>query len=101
MRNDPRLIRRRAGQPLLLGIVLLASLPQAATASTLDEAAVRGKQIYFSGTSARGEDINAVVGVEATELPAMALPCVNCNGYDGLGRKASGAFHAKTADLHQ
>lgn len=92
MRDDPRLIRRRAGQPLLLGIVLMASLLQAATASTLDESQVRGKQIYFSGTSARGNDINAVVGVEATVLPAMALPCVNCHGYDGLGRPEGGVI---------
>ena len=92
MRSDPRLIRRRAATPLLLGVALLACLSQAATASTLDEAAVRGKQIYFSGTSASGEDINAVVGVEATVLPAMALPCVNCHGYDGLGRPEGGVI---------
>lgn len=61
-------------------------------ASALDEAETRGKQIYFSGTSARGSDLNAVVGVEATVLPAMALPCVNCHGYDGLGRPEGGVI---------
>ena len=71
-------------------IALTACLAQAAMAAALDEAAARGKQIYFSGTSARGSDINAVVGAEATVLPAMALPCVNCHGYDGLGRPEGG-----------
>ena len=59
-------------------------------ASALDEAELRGKQIYFEGTSPRGDEINAVVGEEATVLPAMAVPCVNCHGYDGLGRPEGG-----------
>jgi ABC-type branched-subunit amino acid transport system substrate-binding protein len=56
----------------------------------LDDAAQRGKQIYFEGTSSRGNEISAVVGDEATMLPAMAIPCVNCHGYDGLGRPEGG-----------
>lgn len=51
---------------------------------------MRGRQIYFEGTSPRGDEINAVVGEEATVLPAMAVPCVNCHGYDGLGRPEGG-----------
>lgn len=56
----------------------------------LDASEVRGRQIYFEGTSASGNEINAVVGEEATILPASALPCVNCHGYDGLGRPEGG-----------
>jgi len=56
----------------------------------LDEAQQRGKQIYLEGTSARGNLINAVVGVEQTLIPAAAIPCANCHGYDGLGRPEGG-----------
>lgn len=58
----------------------------------LNDAEARGKQIYFEGTSARGNEISAVVGDEATMLPAMAIPCVNCHGYDGLGRPEGGVI---------
>ena len=56
----------------------------------LDEAEQRGKQIYLEGTSARGNLINAVVGVEQTLIPAAAIPCANCHVYDGLGRPEGG-----------
>ena len=75
----------RAG---LVAAGLLACLAQPAVA--LDEAEQRGKQIYFEGTSARGNLINAVVGVEKTLIPASAIPCANCHGYDGLGRPEGG-----------
>jgi ABC-type branched-subunit amino acid transport system substrate-binding protein len=58
----------------------------------LDEAEQRGKQIYFEGTSARGATINAVVGEEAAIIPASAIPCTNCHGYDGLGRPEGGVI---------
>jgi len=59
-------------------------------AHALDEAEERGKQIYNEGTSPRGSAINAIVGEEATLLPAAAIPCTNCHGYDGLGRPEGG-----------
>ncbi len=75
----------RAG---LIAAGLIACLAQPAYA--LDEAEQRGKQIYLEGTSARGDLINAVVGVEQTVIPAAAIPCANCHGYDGLGRPEGG-----------
>ncbi len=75
----------RAG---LIAAGLVACLAQPAYG--LDEAEQRGKQVYLQGTSARGVLINAVVGEEATLLPAAAIPCVNCHGYDGLGRPEGG-----------
>lgn len=75
----------RAG---LIAAWLLACLAQPAYA--LDEAEQRGKQIYLKGTSARGTLINAIVGTEQTLIPAAAIPCANCHGYDGLGRPEGG-----------
>lgn len=81
----------RYSWPRPFGIgVALSCLLLSPNASALDDAEARGKQIYFGGTSARGNEINAVVGEEATLLPAMAVPCVNCHGYDGLGRPEGG-----------
>ena len=77
--------RYRAG---LVAAGLLACLAQQAHA--LDEAEQRGKQIYLEGTSPRGVMISAVVGQEASIIPASAIPCTNCHGYDGLGRPEGG-----------
>jgi len=64
----------------------------APAAHALDEAEQRGKQIYLEGTSSRGTMINAVVGEEASVIPAAAIPCTNCHGYDGLGRPEGGVI---------
>jgi ABC-type branched-subunit amino acid transport system substrate-binding protein len=69
------------------GLLGLLAPPAAAA---LTEAEQRGKQIYFEGTSPRGVLINAVVGDESTLIPASAIPCANCHGYDGLGRPEGG-----------
>ena len=76
---------------LFVTAVLVAAWPTL-VAADLSDAETRGKQIYFEGTSARGNEISAVVGDEATMLPAMAIPCVNCHGYDGLGRPEGGVI---------
>jgi len=71
-----------------LSAALLISAAPASFASETPE--TRGRQIYFEGTSAAGNEISAIVGEEAAVLPASALPCVNCHGYDGLGRPEGG-----------
>ncbi len=72
----------------LIAVGLVSCLAQPAYG--LDEAEQRGKQIYLEGTSSHGTLINAVVGEEATLIPASAIPCTNCHGYDGLGRPEGG-----------
>jgi ABC-type branched-subunit amino acid transport system substrate-binding protein len=62
----------------------------ASPAMALDDAEIRGKQIYFEGTSPRGTEITAVVGDEAALLPGSAMPCSSCHGGDGLGRPEGG-----------
>lgn len=61
-------------------------------ATELNEAQLRGKQIYFEGTSALGTDITAVVGDEAAMLPGSTMPCSSCHGSDGLGRPEGGVI---------
>jgi ABC-type branched-subunit amino acid transport system substrate-binding protein len=70
-------------------VALLASQPAAAE---LSESELRGKQIYFEGTSPGGGEMLAVVGDEAALLPASAMPCSSCHGSDGLGRPEGGVI---------
>jgi ABC-type branched-subunit amino acid transport system substrate-binding protein len=70
----------------LLGLCLGPLNPAAA----LDPAQSRGKQIYLQGISPDGSTINAIVGDEEVTLPASAVPCAGCHGYDGLGREEGG-----------
>lgn len=85
---------------LIFSVLCVVSLPLGSGAQDLDPAQVNGRQIYYEGTSARGGTINAVVGSEATVLPAAALPCVNCHGYDGLGRPEGGVVPANVRWSH-
>lgn len=81
----------KAALPRLLGTVAIVTCLAYAPASlALEDAEIRGKQIYIEGTSPRGGAINAIVGEEASLLPAAAIPCTNCHGYDGLGRPEGG-----------
>ena len=76
----------------LAGLIVLGGLACAGSALALDEAELRGKQIYFEGTSPRGTDITAVVGDEAALLPGSAMPCSSCHGSDGMGRPEGGVL---------
>jgi len=68
----------------------LAGFALQASATELNAAQQRGKQIYFEGVSPRGTEITAVVGDEAAMLPGSAMPCSGCHGSDGLGRPEGG-----------
>lgn len=52
----------------------------------------RGKQIYLRGTSAAGRPIKALLGSASFEVPASAMACVNCHGYDGKGKPEGGVI---------
>jgi ABC-type branched-subunit amino acid transport system substrate-binding protein len=67
-------------------------LLHAPLALALEADETRGKQIYVQGTSASGDEINAVVGDEGVILPGSALTCASCHGYDGLGRPEGGVL---------
>jgi ABC-type branched-subunit amino acid transport system substrate-binding protein len=51
---------------------------------------MRGKQIYFDGTSPGGAKIKAYIGKDRIELPGSAATCGSCHGSDGRGRPESG-----------
>jgi ABC-type branched-subunit amino acid transport system substrate-binding protein len=84
-----RTIAPHAGWVALVG---LAVFLRASASFALDESEMRGKQIYFEGTSPSGTEIMAVVGDEAAVLPASAMPCSSCHGSDGLGRPEGGVI---------
>lgn len=48
-----------------------------------------GEQIYQQGISPRATPLQAAVGGGST-VPAALLPCVNCHGADGRGRREGG-----------
>jgi len=49
-----------------------------------------GKRVFLEGLGEGGTAIRASVGKPATEVSAAILPCVNCHGRDGRGRKEGG-----------
>lgn len=51
----------------------------------LSPSAERGREIYVRGTSPSGDEVTALMGTSAVEVPATVLPCVNCHGEDGRG----------------
>jgi ABC-type branched-subunit amino acid transport system substrate-binding protein len=68
-----------------------SNIPSRVTAQTsLSAREMRGKQIYFRGTSPSGKEILAYVGDSSLEAPASNFPCVNCHGSDGLGKPEGG-----------
>lgn len=77
---------------LLLTVILALSLATSASAGDLSPQEVRGKQIYFQGTSPRGEAIAAYLGADATRLPGAAATCAGCHGADGRGRPEAGVI---------
>ena len=76
---------------LIAGAVALFSVFAVVHADQgLNASQSRGKQIYLHGTSDSGEDIMATVGAEGLLLPASSIPCANCHGRDGKGRREGG-----------
>lgn len=49
-----------------------------------------GRHIYFHGESLDGQAFTANVGGTSIAIPATALPCAGCHGYDGQGRPEGG-----------
>ncbi len=85
--RTPVAARRAVALGLLLGLA-----PFHAAAAGLSAAELRGKQIYFEGTSPGGEDITALVGAALTPVPAQVVPCSGCHGDDGRGRPEGGVL---------
>jgi len=75
---------------MAIGLAVAASQPWSSHAQSLSEQERRGKQIYTSGKSELGNPVKARVGQAGTALPASALPCASCHGYDGTGRPERG-----------
>ena len=73
---------------IALALALLAAASALAGPLTPSEAA--GRRIYHDGVSASGRGITAQVGMGNSTLPGRAVPCGNCHGADGLGRREAG-----------
>lgn len=73
----------------LLALLVFAA-PALLAAEPLTPEQQRGRQIYLEGTSPSGGEITAVMGEEAVEVPASAVPCAGCHGRDGRGRPEGG-----------
>jgi ABC-type branched-subunit amino acid transport system substrate-binding protein len=53
---------------------------------------LRGKQIYFEGTSPTSGKITAYLGKDQVRLPGSAATCASCHGPDGRGRPEAGVI---------
>jgi mono/diheme cytochrome c family protein len=73
---------------LALPFVIAATPPPAQSPQT------RGRQIYLRGESRSGRELVAVTGSDAVQVPAAALPCAGCHGYDGRGKPEGGTTPA-------
>jgi ABC-type branched-subunit amino acid transport system substrate-binding protein len=58
--------------------------------SAPDDAAARGRRIYFEGTDGSTEEIEVLLGTEQIEAPATAFACANCHAADGKGATEGG-----------
>jgi ABC-type branched-subunit amino acid transport system substrate-binding protein len=88
--------RTRAASQLLACLFACAAV---AAAGQLTPEQTQGRQVYRLGTSPSGGQVTARLGggsdrVRADaaddEVPAAALPCVNCHRPDGRGRREGG-----------
>ncbi len=73
------------GQP-----VAAAQEPSQVSTDSLSIEQQRGKRIYATGTSPSGGKMTAVLGESPSEIPAVALKCVNCHLQDGRGKPEGG-----------
>ena len=58
--------------------------------SAQDDAAARGRRIYFEGEDGTADEIQVLLGGEEIETPATAFACVNCHAADGQGLNEGG-----------
>lgn len=83
------------------GFLLAAGLlygPALAEPLTPQEAL--GKRIYIDGVGTPGGKILALVGDPSVTMPATAIPCANCHGFDGLGRPEGGVVPSNITWSH-
>ena len=77
-----------AAQP---AVSFAADLADGTAARGLSAAEVRGKALYQTGKSARGNEITATIAGEI-ELSATLYSCGQCHGADGRGRLEGGVL---------
>ncbi|HEY6350686.1 MAG TPA: ABC transporter substrate-binding protein [Candidatus Angelobacter sp.] len=75
--------------PLFLGL-LVVLLSGSVVGQGLTAEEERGREIYLHGVSPSGQAIIAQFGKDGPQLPASSVPCANCHGRDGRGRREGG-----------
>ncbi|HEX6201508.1 MAG TPA: ABC transporter substrate-binding protein [Thermoanaerobaculia bacterium] len=87
------MVHARPGGVVLV-LVLLAAAALAGGEEpgegALTPAEERGRHFYRTGESATGDEVVAILGDGAVEVPASSLPCSSCHGEDGRGRAEGG-----------
>ena len=58
--------------------------------SAPDDAAARGRRIYFEGEDGSADEMHVLLGGEEIEAPATAFACANCHAADGQGTTEGG-----------
>jgi len=75
---------------LCTAVPLAAGPPDEDSAAQLTAAERRGKSLYRTGQSPSGVELTAQLGAAGIDVPAVAVPCVGCHGFDGAGRPEGG-----------
>lgn len=74
----------------LLIAVILSTLGAEPRDDPLTPEEIRGRRIYLQGEVGADRELVARVGAARTPVPARALPCSGCHGFDGRGLKEAG-----------
>lgn len=75
---------------LLMLLVIGTTSASGPAAGQLTEQEKRGKFIYLRGSSLSGKEITCYLGDGTMEVPAAAMLCANCHGFDGRGNPEGG-----------
>ena len=75
---------------LLLLLIFLSPVREAASQDSLAQRQSRGRQIYIQGTSPSGKEILAYLGDASLEVPGSTTPCAGCHGLNGGGKPEGG-----------
>src|SRR6185369_4920456 len=75
---------------LMLMLWSIGSAVASGPPAQLTEQEKRGKFIYLRGASPSGKEITCYLGDGTMEVPAAAMLCANCHGFDGRGNPEGG-----------
>ena len=87
------MIAKRLAYAVGIGMIFLifgSAFAEGPERGQLTEQEKRGKYIYLRGLSRSGKEVTCFLGDQTTEVPATAMLCASCHGFDGRGNPEGG-----------